>query len=145
MNGLDSCWSLTKPSFRCIEELDLPDVDLRFLNGHREDPHDSDHTNGLLERSEEFDPFAVQKSEGRANRGDADNSVFRQRPAVLGDRQFPYAQQETLLGSPPAAAVNSSTQAARAQHSREGQSQVPVEHPSAAENSRIRVRPPVIG
>lgn len=120
-------------------------MDLRFLNGHREDPHDSDYTNGLLERSEEFDPVAVQKSEGRADSCHADNSVFRQRLAVLGDRQFPYAQQEALLGSPPAAAVDCSTQAARSQHSREGQSQVQVEHPSAAENSRIRVRPAVIG
>lgn len=47
--ALTPCMSLTKPSFRCIEELDLPDVDLRIFNGHREDPNDSDHTNGLLE------------------------------------------------------------------------------------------------
>lgn len=60
-------------------------MDLCFSDGHCQAPDDSHHSNGLLERREEFDSVAFQESQIGASRSDADHSILCECPAVLGD------------------------------------------------------------
>jgi len=120
--------------------MDIPDVDLRFPNGNRENLDDADHSNGLLERREEHDFVTVQEPESRAARGSPNHSLLCERTDVLGDRQLPHEKQETF-SRPSSTSLDKPAETPRSQHSRESQSQISIEceHPSAIKDTRVRI------
>lgn len=62
--------------FSCVEVVDIPNVDLRLLDGNRENLDYADHSDGLLGRRKKHDFVTVQEPESRAARGSLDHSLL---------------------------------------------------------------------